>query len=191
MIRKTAAITAASIAGVIIAGGAAVGANIGILNAADDNSLGNLSAQAPITTPAIASTTTLAPFVKVTDSSGSTQSFMVDTAGTVEVRVDDSGLHFSDVRTNQGWSWEKPSDSDKGTITVTFTSGVDKLEFSAALNDDGTISASVDRPISTSAPTQATVNSSPGYSDDDDDDLDEYEDKDDDHDEFDDDEYDD
>ena len=58
MIRKTAAITAASIAGVVLAGSAAVGANIGILDAADDTGLGTLSAEAAISAPAEPSTTT-------------------------------------------------------------------------------------------------------------------------------------
>ena len=51
MIHRTASITAASIAGVILAGGAAVGANVGILNAADNSELGSLSADATISTP--------------------------------------------------------------------------------------------------------------------------------------------
>ena len=187
MIRKTAAITAASIAGVILAGGAAVGANIGILNAADNNSLGNLSAEAPITSPSIEPPTTLAPIVAVSDSNGSSQSFTVDVAGTVEVDFDDTGVHLSDVRTNQGWSWEETS-TDSGSVAVTFTSGADTLEFSATPNDDGTINASVDRPIVTPATAQPpAVSSSRNYSDDDhdeyeDDDHDEYED--DDHDEY-------
>lgn len=165
MIRKTAAITAASIAGVILAGGAAVGANIGILNAADDNLLGDLSAEAPITTPFTEPTATEQPIANLSDSDGSTQSFAVDTAGTVEVETDGSGLRLSDVRTNQGWSWQETS-SDSRTVKVTFSSGSDNLEFTATTNDDGTISASVDRPIIT--PPQATNSSTTYHSDDDD-----------------------
>ena len=178
MIRKTAAITAASIAGVILAGGAAVGANIGILNAADDNALGDLSAEAPITTLYTEPTATVQPIVNSTDSNGSSQSFGVDTAGTVEIDTDGSGLQLSDVRTNQGWSWQETR-TDQNAVTVTFTSGADTLEFTATQNDDGTISASVDRPIITAAPSQTPA--TPTYSDDE---YDEYED-----DEYDDDEY--
>lgn len=172
MIRKTAAITAASIAGVILAGGAAVGANIGILNAADDNALGDLSAEAPITTPYAEPTATVQPIVNSTDSNGSNQSFAVDTAGTVEIGTEGSGLQLSDVRTNQGWSWQETS-TDQNAVTVTFTSGADTLEFTATQNDDGTISASVDRPVITAAPSQTPA--TPTYSDDD---HDEYEDDD-------------
>jgi hypothetical protein len=186
MIRKTAAITAASIAGVVLAGGAAVGANIGILNAADDSSLGELSAQAPITAPYIEPSASVTPLVEVADSTDSTQSFTVDTAGTVELRTDENGLTLHAVRTNQGWSWEETS-TDSGAVAITFTSGADTLEFTATPNADDTISASVDRPIITpaSAQPQATSSSSAAYNDDDD----EYE-YDDDDDDDDDDEYD-
>lgn len=166
MIRRTAAITAASIVGVILAGGAAVGANIGILNAADNNSLGNLSAVAPVTTPAVEPTTTLLSVVRASDPTGPTQSFIVDLAGTVEVKAADTGLSLGDVRTNQGWSWEE-SDVGSGAVAVIFTFGTDKIFFSATPNDDGTISARVDRPAITPALTSPPkVNSSATYSDD-------------------------
>ena len=35
-------------------------------------------------------------------------------------------------------------------MTITFTSAADALEFTATANDDGTISAGVERPVSTS-----------------------------------------
>jgi hypothetical protein len=184
MIRKTAAITAASIAGVIIAGGAAVGANIGILNAADDNSLGNLSADMPTTTTTVEVPASLPPTIDdISDSSDTAQSFAVDVAGTVEVQTSNGGLELGDVRTNQGWSWEETS-SDNNAVIVIFTSGTDTLEFSATANADGTISASVDRPSIAPAQTPAAT-SSPSYRDDDeydDDDDDRYEDDDDDYD---------
>ena len=169
MIRKTAAITAASIAGVILAGGAAVGANIGILNAADDSPLGELSAQAPIATSSTTSTSTTAqPVVDISDSTDSSQTFTVDVAGTVEVEAGDTGLSLKDVRTNQGWAWQETS-TDSGAVMVTFTSGGDTLEFTASANDDGTISAGVDRPFVSPTPTQPQANPSTTYYDDDDD----------------------
>jgi hypothetical protein len=175
MIRRTAAITAASIAGVILAGGAAVGANIGILNAADDNTLGTLSAEAPITTPATASAQ---PLVDVTNATGTSQRFTVDNAGTVEVEFDDNGLRLKDVRTSQGWAWEETS-TDSTSVTVRFTSGADALEFSAIPNDDGTISAGVERPVITSTPT--TISDPNSYDDDYDDEHDDYDDEHDEH----------
>ncbi len=189
MIRKTAAITAASLAGVILAGGAAVGANIGILNAADDNSLGNLSADMATTTATVEVPMSLPPIVDdISDTSDATQSFAVDVAGTVDVETSDGGLDLGDVTTSQGWSWEETS-TDGNTVMVAFSSGADTLEFTATRNADGTISASVDRPIVTPAPTQSPVAASvPSYRGDDDDsyeddsydDDDSYEDHDDD-----------
>ena len=194
MIRKTAAITAASIAGVVLAGSAAVGANIGILDAADDTGLGTLSAEAAISAPAetTGATVELDPSpatsevtVAPTDDSG-VQSFAVDAAGTVDLETDDSGLHVKAVHANDGWSWQETA-SGPNAVAITFTSGGDTLEFVAALNADGSIDAGVDRPIFTSAPAAAS-SPSPAtagtYEDDDeyehDEDHDEYEDHDDD-----------
>ena len=142
MIRKTAAITAASIAGVVLAGGAAIGANIGILNAADDDSLGTLSATA-ITAPAMESLTSTAETADA--KSSNIQSFAVDAAGIVDLAVTDQGLQLIDVRPNDGWTWSEMDGGD-GSISVSFASATDSLEFAAARNPDGTIAALVDRP---------------------------------------------
>ena len=141
MIRKTAAITAASIAGVVLAGSAAVGANIGILDAADETGLGTLSAEAAISAPAettgatvgldpnpATSEVTIAP----TDDSG-VQTFAVDAAGTVDLETDNSGLHVKAVHATDGWSWQETA-SGPNAVAITFTSGGDTLEFVAALN---------------------------------------------------------
>ncbi|RLE20109.1 MAG: hypothetical protein DRJ50_11255, partial [Actinobacteria bacterium] len=56
MDRKTYFITAAAITGVVLAGTTAVAANIGILNAADDDNVGDLTAvvvTAPETVPTV------------------------------------------------------------------------------------------------------------------------------------------
>ena len=186
MIRKTAAITAASIAGVVLAGSAAVGANIGILDAADDTGLGTLSAEAAISAPAettgatveldpspATSEVTVAPI----DDSG-VQTFAVDAAGTVDLETDDSGLHVKAVHATDGWSWQETA-SGPNAVAITFTSGGDTLEFVAALNADGSIDAGVDRPIFTSAPAAAS-SPSPAtagtYEDDDEHEDDEHED---------------
>jgi len=176
MIRSTAAITAASIAGVIISGGAAVGANIGILNAADDSDFGNLSAESSVgsTTSTTESGFGIVPITEVELEPGAVQSFTVDVAGEVEVGLTESGVYLASVRTNQGWSWQEET-STEGTLFVSFTLGNDKLVFSATGNDDGTINASVDRP----APAPSSVI---GTTYDDDDHYDDHDDDDDDHD---------
>ncbi len=73
MIRKTAAITASSIAGIVLAGGAAVGANVGILNAASSSDLGQLSAEVSSADSAPGDDTSqLVPQTVVVSSDGST-----------------------------------------------------------------------------------------------------------------------
>ena len=206
MIRKTAAITAASIAGVMLAGTAAVGANIGILNAADDTGLGTLSAEAAMSATAEPTATTVRPDPSPTTSEAGpadandeprVQTFAVDAAGTIDVELDDAGLHVKAVDANDGWSW-KEADSESGTLAVTFTSGDEELEFLAALTADGSIAARVDQPVVTQRPVPAPTPSpapspapaSPpapaaGYDDDDEYEYeDEHEDEDEDHDEY-------
>jgi hypothetical protein len=179
MIRKTAAITAVSIAGVVLAGSAAVGANIGILDAADETGLGTLSAEAAISTPADSTVTTVTSdpspatsAVTVAPSDAKVQTFAVDAAGTVDIETDDSGLHVKAVHANDGWTWEEAS-SGPDAVTLTFTSGGDTLEFVASLSPDGSIDARVDRPIVTSTSPRATTpapafDAVGGYEDDDD-----------------------
>jgi hypothetical protein len=152
MIQKTASVTAASILGVIVAGGAAIGANIGILNAADDSELGSLSADATIITPTDA---TAEPDGQPSEG-GIAQAFAVDVAGTVDVEADGTGLRVIEVRTNAGWSWEETASSSE-SVELTFTSSDDTLEFIAYRDSDGTVTARVDRPVATPSLTPATT----------------------------------
>ncbi len=151
MIRRTAAITAASIAGVVLAGSAAVGANIGILNASDDSGLGTLSAETAAAEPDAGPVSS----VGATDESG-VRSFTVDTAGTVAVAADEAGLRLVDVRADDGWTWRETA-GDPGTLAVTFTSGGDTLVFVASSNADGSIAARVDRPAVTQTPASGVT----------------------------------
>ncbi len=163
MIRRTAAVTAASIAGVVLAGSAAVGANIGILDAADDTGLGTLSADAAIATPVDSDVTTTMPDTTPSPSAvtvlpiddSAQQTFAVDVAGTVDIEADESGLEVKAVHANDGWTWQKTS-RRHDAVTLTFSSGSDTLEFVASLAADGSIDARVDRPIVTSTSPRAT-----------------------------------
>ncbi|NNF55370.1 MAG: hypothetical protein HKN03_13135 [Acidimicrobiales bacterium] len=188
MIRRTAAITAASIAGVIIAGGAAVGANVGILNAANDPTFGTLSADATIfnSDDTSTSTSTSSTLLNRGDNQA-TQVFSVDTAGTVTVETDGTGLKVADVVANTGWTWEDAGHGS-GRVIVRFISATDTLEFHANLNSDGSIEAQVNRPGINTTTGSVTTSPTGSYDDDHDDDHDEYEgrdnDHDDDHDEY-------
>lgn len=149
MIRKTATITAASIAGIILAGGAAVGANIGILNSSEDDTLGQLSAELQ---PAPESTSTSL------DTSPSAERFTVDAAGTVVVRQVVDGIEVESVSPNTGWSWDDVSDSDT-VVQLTFrhSGSGEVLDFVARVDEAGVITARVERRSSTPATTPATA----------------------------------
>ncbi len=139
MIRQRAAITAASIAGVVLAGGTAVGANIGILNAADDSEMGNLSAEVPITAAAADTSTTTA-----NTEQAASQWYTADGAGDIEVTVDGDSVGLGAVLTNQGWTWESRPSPD-GSVVVRFKSADDELVFTAEQTDDGRVAAGVER----------------------------------------------
>ncbi len=157
--RRTSVITAAAIAGVVLAGSAAIAANIGILSAADRSKVGTLSATGaitPATTQRVdvylddpASTTTVASSGHAAD----TQEFAVDAAATVSVIQTAVGIHLGDVVANPGWTWSA-AQTDASTLKVTFTDGHRTLEFHATVGPDGTIAAAVNEPIVSAAPTR-------------------------------------
>lgn len=180
MIRRTAGITAVSIAGVIIAGGAAVGANVGILNASNDPTFGILSADAAIFSADATSPTSSSSTVLLNGTGTQTsQVFSVDTAGTVTVETAGTGLRVADVVANAGWNWEETGHGS-GTTIVRFTSATETLEFHAKLHPDGSIEASVDRPGVNTTTGSVTTSPSGSYDEDHDEDHDKYEGRDDD-----------
>jgi hypothetical protein len=174
-IGRTSLITAAAVAGVVFAGAVAVGANIGILSAADDSEIGSLSAAGdlvPVNTQVVdvyvddTTTTTPATTSAMQDSaakdsvaqdSAAAQEFAVDAAGTVGVIPTAGGVRLGDVVANPGWTWSL-AQSDPSALTVTFTAntsttGVRSLNFTASIGPDGTITASVEEPIVSVSPT--------------------------------------
>jgi hypothetical protein len=178
-IGRTSLITAASIAGVVLAGSIAVGANIGILNAADDSDIGSLSAAGdliPASTQVVDvyldDPTTTTATSATTRPSMIGQEFAVDAAGTVAVVPTAGEVRLGDVVANAGWSWSL-AQPDASALAVTFTDGVRTLEFTAALGADGTITAAVTEPIVSVSPSVPA-----GYEDDDGYEHDEYEDDD-------------
>jgi hypothetical protein len=146
---RTRFFTVASMATVAAAGAIAVGANIGILNAAADTNVGTLSAAgtepaaAPpqivdvyVTDPPASTTTVAAPVV---------QEFAVDTAGTVTLSDSGSILRLESVSPSAGWAWSL-SQNDPTALTVSFTDGARTLQFHATLDAAG-IAARVDETI--------------------------------------------
>ncbi|MEQ8840388.1 MAG: hypothetical protein RIB98_05375 [Acidimicrobiales bacterium] len=205
MVSRTALTATASIVGVLVAGTAAVGANIGILNAADSSEVGQLSAAVAPTTndpvgvdvvdvyvddlDALLSPTSL-PGSTVDgpksdddqgdDESSTYEAFTVDAAGEIVVENYGDRIEVESVTPTTGYT-STVSETSPRALTVTFD-GPTVLVFQAVLNVDGTISASVEAPvvIEVPAPTSApTPSAAPSYDDEDEDD--EYDDHDDDH----------
>jgi hypothetical protein len=155
--RRRSVITAAAIAGVALAASAAIGANIGLLSAADDSEIGNLSATGNL---ASAGTQTVDVYVddpaSTTTPTLTTQTaegleFAVDAAGTVSIIETSDGIGLGDVVANPGWTWNV-AQSDASALTVTFTDGTRTLEFHASVDSNGAIAAAVNEPILVAAP---------------------------------------
>ncbi len=191
----------------LIAGTAAVAANIGILNAADDSALGELAATdellAPastldattITTMAVTAPSSTAP--ETTVPTGTAQQYDIEGAGSVWVMTTTSGLALDHVVAVPGWS-PLLSQGDLRSLRVDFTNGDRTIVFTASLGADGSVAVDVTEPstVIAQAPatgaTQSPVGASPTttaaatttYDDDHDDDEyddDEYDDDEDEH----------
>ena len=191
--------TAAAIAGVLVAGTAAVAANIGILNAADSSAIGDLAvtdellpaAAADTSTTVLESTTVPTTTVATTPDAPLPQQYDIENTGTVWVMTTTSGLALDHVVAETGWN-PVLTQSDLRSLQVDFTNGDRTIVFTAALADDGSVVVDVTEPttvigaapIDTSAPIAPSAAPTPTaatYSDEYDDDHDEYEYEDDDH----------
>lgn len=159
---RTTLITAVAVAGVLIAGTAAIAANIGILNASSDTSIGSLSA----TDDLVPSTTTstgpvILEIATPTSTPGSTRtpattvaagaSYVVDDAGTVSVTTTSGRLAPVDAAANPGWT-SAATQPDPLSLRVAFTNGTRTLVFTATLSADGTIVADVTEPVIVAGP---------------------------------------
>jgi hypothetical protein len=139
--RRTALVTAAGIAAVVVAGTFAVGANVGILDASSDNEIGALTAAGDLV-PTTAATPGPVTTGASTSTTATAQTYLVDVAGTVTVDATGGPLVVSAVDAAPGWTWiADPSASTP--VELTFTDGVRSLVFSATRGSDGRIAASV------------------------------------------------
>lgn len=144
-----------------VAGATAIGANVGILNAASSTKVGNVTA-ADLTTPNSQVVDVYLPSTTAVGSSSAAgvQDFTVDTAGSVAIASTTSGIRLDSASPTAGWTWTLAQSSAK-QLTVTFTNGTRTLEFVATQNADGTVSAGVNEPV---APT-ATPNAPASHGD--------------------------
>ncbi len=196
---RTTLVTGLAIAGVVLAGTAAIAANIGILNSTGDSSIGSLTATDDLaaTAPAgaevqpvetITSTTVPAPTSTTETTVPAGSSYVVADAGSVSVAAGPTGLALLSAVPNPGWTAEAVQ-ADPSTLSVTFRGGDRTVVFVATLGADGEILADVTEPIvvtqaAPAAPapapataTRPTATASAGSYDDDHDDH-EYEDDD-------------
>jgi hypothetical protein len=182
MNQRTSFITAAAITGVVLAGTTAVAANIGILNAADSDNVGDLSAVA-VTTPVDATTAAVAPQIvdiyldeststttsdltvegstPATTSSTASQDFAVVDAGIVTVEQDGDAVRLIGIDANDGWTWI--SDESSPELTVTFTDAESEYVFYASVGPDGQIAARVDEQITNIVEVPAPQPTPPGH----------------------------
>ena len=165
MLKKRTVVTALSIAAIVVAGGAAVAANVGILNAADNTPMGTLSAEADLATVAAPSSSSTAAATPA----GTPQRFVVESAGQVEVLRDGAKLTLGEVLPSAGWQ-ARPGAVTSDSAEVTFTSGTGELVFTATLAGDGTVTGAAKRPgqsVETIPQATASSTSSAGGHDDD------------------------
>jgi hypothetical protein len=171
---------------VLLAGSAAVAANIGILNAADSSTIGDLAATddlLPAAGAGISTTTyTSAPH------GDATQQYDIAGTATVWVMTTTSGLALDHVVAEPGWN-PTLTQTDLRSLRVDFVNGDRTIVFTAAIGDDNVVVVDVTEPTTIvaatpSAPGATTDTIDPTASDrhDDDRDDDRDEDHDDDHD---------
>jgi hypothetical protein len=144
MAHRTALIAAGSIAVVIVAGTIAVGANLGILNAADSPPVGKLSASTSLPTaqqPAAAPATPV-----VAAATTAPQQYVIKQAGSVSVTLAKSGVRLNDVSALRGWTWSLSQTRDS-SLKVTFKHKSATYTFVATRGPRGSIVARVDHPI--------------------------------------------
>jgi hypothetical protein len=152
MQHRTALITAGSIALVLFAGAVAVGANLGILNAADSRPVGKLSAVADVQA---AGPETVRVYAGTRPQSAQPQPYVIKQAGMVSVSTSKAGLRLVDVVARPGWQWSLKQTSDK-KLTVTFRSGAGTYMFQAHLGPGHSIVARVDKPVTRVVPSTSS-----------------------------------
>ena len=160
---RTSLLTAAAVAGVLLAGTAAVAANIGILNAADSSTIGDLAATDELLPAIGADDTTTTVTVEPTPSStvastpdaSAAQQYDIAGTGTVWVMTTTSGLALDHVTAEPGWT-PTLTQADLRSLRVDFANGDRTIVFTASVGDDGLVLVDVTEPTTVIAPTPAT-----------------------------------
>lgn len=162
MKHRTAVVTAASVAGVLLAGAAALGANLGILGSSD---LGNLSAVDVSTSPPDVVTVYVDdPATSTTLPGSEVLAYDVPGAGIVTLERTGDTLRVAGVELVNGWS---STVQREGTDVVISLLGAKELTFSARVVE-GEVVVTVDE-------VPPAISGSPFADDDDDDEGEEHE----------------
>ena len=151
MTHRSALVTAGSIALVIVAGGIAAAANVGILKAADSSAVGKLSAAAPAAASQTQSSSEPAPQTSPQQASDEalarvSQKYVVPKAGSVTLAVVKRGIRLVDVSAKGHWKWDLAQAADK-RLTVTFKKGGSQYLLRAKVDQGGRLLARVDHPV--------------------------------------------
>ena len=166
MDRRTSLLSAVAVGAVVLAGGAAVAANVGILGAANNDSIGQLTASGGIgfadPAPAVTNDPTSSDGRQptsgddTTPTSADTQLFRVGDVGLVAVARTANGIGLVDVTPEPGWSWA-PSMAADGQLAVTFFAGTDGVVFTAEVGPDGAVAARVTQVVVPPAASDRTA----------------------------------
>lgn len=149
--------TAAAVAGVLLAGTAAVAANLGILNAADSSAIGDLTATdellpADSTATTTIATTTSTMFAETSGAETAAQQYDIAGTGTVWVATTRSGVALDHVVAETGWT-PMLTQADLRSLRVDFVNGDRTVVFTASLGDDGLVVVDVTEPTTVVAAT--------------------------------------
>ncbi len=154
-------LTAAAILAVGISGAIAVAANVGIMNAADTNTVGNVTSATDLLT---SNTQVVDVYLGSESVPGGGQQFTVDAAGTVTVSSSANTVRLDQVVPTTGWTWSL-SQSTTDTLMVSFTNGTRTVEFTATADANGTITANVSEPTIVLPPANQPSNNGGGDDD--------------------------
>lgn len=161
LLGRTGILTAVCAIAIVSAGGLALAANLGILDAADDSPLGDLEAVVPAGETATTATTTATTPTTATAPSApaaaGTQVFVVDEAGSVTIIPTATGIAVASLTPNTGWT-ATPDQAEPSRVHVTFTDGTTTLVFEAVGHPGDVVTAE----ITTAAPATAVADHEDG-----------------------------
>jgi hypothetical protein len=158
MAHRTALVAAGSIAVIVVAGVAAVGVNLGILNAADSRPAGKLSASSGARPDA--STMVIPSAAAVTTATDrpatSPHKYMIKKVGTFGLEADKRGVRMVDVNPKKGWAWTLRQTSDR-RLELTFRRGSSTYVALASLKRHHAVVVRLEHPVTRTVPAASSA----------------------------------